>query len=63
MGVTIMPRNSIFSLLYLIIGFFVAISYGYAAISNISSLLSFLLAVMLWPAILLGLSLHLSLGI
>jgi hypothetical protein len=58
-----MPRNSIFSLLYLIIGFFVAINYGYAAISNISSLLSFLLAVMLWPAILLGLSLHLSLGI
>ena len=58
-----MPSNSIFSLLYLVIGFFVAISYGYTAISNISSLLSFLLAVMLWPAILLGLSLHLSLGI
>lgn len=58
-----MPSNSIFSLIYLIIGLFVAINNGYAAISNISTLLSFLLAVMLWPAILLGLSLHLSLGI
>jgi len=58
-----MASNSIISLVYTIIGFFVAINNGYAAISNISTLLSFLLAVMLWPAILLGLSLHLSLGI
>ena len=58
-----MASNSIISLVYTIIGFFVAINYGYAAITNLSSLLSFLLAVMLWPAILLGLSLHLNLGI
>ena len=58
-----MARNSIFSLVYTIIGFFVAINYGYAAVTNLSSLLSFLLVVMLWPAVLLGLSLHLSLGI
>ena len=58
-----MPSNSIFSLVYTIVGFFVAINYGYAVITNLSTLLSFLLAVMLWPAVLLGVSLHLSLGI
>lgn len=58
-----MASNSIISLVYTIVGFFVAINYGYAVITNLSTLLSFLLAVMLWPAVLLGVSLHLSLGI
>jgi hypothetical protein len=57
-----MRRNSTLSVIYIIIGFIIALSHGYNAITNISSLLSFLLAVILWPAILLGLSLHLALG-
>jgi hypothetical protein len=58
-----MRRNSIFSLIYLVIGFVIALQHGYNVITNLSTLASFLLAVLLWPAILLGLSLHLSLGI
>ncbi len=54
--------RSLFSLIYTLIGVVVAISLGYGAITNVSTLLSFILAVMLWPALMLGLSLHLNLG-
>ena len=60
-----MRRNrtvSLGTILYLIIGVVVALSNGYG-ITDLSSLLSFLLALFLWPLVLLGISLHVSLGV
>jgi hypothetical protein len=54
--------RSLFSVIYTIIGVVVAINLGYGTIISISTLLSFALAVMLWPALLFGLSVHLHLG-
>ncbi|MHC1560567.1 hypothetical protein ACR9E3_16545 [Actinomycetospora sp. C-140] len=48
-------------MVYLIIGLVVALSNNYG-ITDISSLLSFLLALFLWPLVLLGINLHVSLG-
>ena len=45
-----------------IIGVIVALSHGYP-IENLSTLLSFLLAVFLWPLVLLGVPLHINLGV
>jgi len=52
---------SLGGLLYIIIGVVVALSNGYG-ITDFSSLISFLLAMFLWPLVLLGISLHLALG-
>jgi len=49
------------TLLYLIIGVVVALSNGYG-ITDLSSLLSFLLAMFLWPLVLLGIDLHIRVG-
>ncbi|WP_285653772.1 hypothetical protein [Actinomycetospora sp. NBRC 106375] len=49
-------------MVYLIVGLVVALSNGYG-ITDLSSLLSFLLALFLWPLVLLGISLHVSLGV
>ena len=49
------------TLLYLIIGVVVALSNGYG-ITDLSSLLSFLLAMFLWPLVLLGINLQISVG-
>jgi len=56
-------RSSIFPFIYTVIGVIVAINSGYGSITSVSALLSFLLAVLLWPALFLGLSLHINLGI
>jgi hypothetical protein len=59
-----MRRNrsvSLGTVIYLIIGLVVALSNGYG-ITDLSSLLSFILALFLWPLVLLGIDLHLSLG-
>lgn len=53
---------SLGTLVWIIVGVVVALSHGYS-ITNFSSLLSFLLAMFLWPLVLLGLSLHVNLGI
>jgi hypothetical protein len=53
--------GSLGGLLYIIIGAVVALSNGYG-ITDLSSLLSFLLAMFLWPLVLLGINLHLALG-
>ncbi|MGH3693443.1 MAG: hypothetical protein ACRDRX_05515 [Pseudonocardiaceae bacterium] len=50
---------SLFGLLYIIIGVVVALTNGYA-IHSIGQLLSFLLAVLLWPLVLLGVNLHVA---
>ncbi|HSK60793.1 MAG TPA: hypothetical protein VK935_17265 [Actinomycetospora sp.] len=52
---------SLGTVLYLIIGLVVALSNGYG-ITDFSSLLSFLLALFLWPLVLLGINLELNVG-
>jgi hypothetical protein len=52
---------SLGGLIYIIIGVVVALSNGYG-ITDFSSLISFLLAMFLWPLVLLGVDLHLALG-
>ena len=57
-----MQRYSIGGIIYIIIGVIVASNRGYLAdLSSISHILSALLAIMLWPLLLLGVSLHLAL--
>ena len=53
---------SLGGLLWIIIGVVVALSNGYG-ITNGSSLISFLLAMLLWPLVLLGIDLHIDLGV
>jgi hypothetical protein len=52
---------SIGGLLWIVIGLVVALSHGYP-INDLSSLVSFVIALFLWPLVLLGLDLHLHLG-
>jgi len=52
------------TVIYLIIGMVLAMSHGYfTAIANVSDLLSAILAVLLWPLLLFGVNLHVSLGV
>jgi hypothetical protein len=48
---------SLFGVAYLLIGVVVAITNGYA-IHSIGDLLSFILAMFLWPLVLLAVNLH-----
>lgn len=52
--------GSIGGLIYTVIGFFVANSQGYLAITDINSILSAVLAVLLWPLLFFGVNLHLG---
>ncbi len=47
-------------LLYTVIGFFVANAHGYLAVTDLMSLLSAALAVILWPLLFFGVDLHLN---
>ncbi len=49
--------GSLFGLIYLIIGAVVAYTHGYV-LTGVGELLSFILAVFLWPLVLLGFNLH-----
>lgn len=56
-----MERYSIGGIIYIIIGVVVASNQGYLAnLGSISAILSALLAVLLWPLLLFGISLHLA---
>lgn len=56
-----MGRFSIVSVVYFIIGVVIAGNQGYlSSLGSIPRLLSALLAVVLWPLILLGINLHLA---
>lgn len=60
-----MYRNgpSLVGMLYLIIGIIVAAERGYLThLGSLNSILSALLAIVLWPALLFGANLHLTLG-
>jgi hypothetical protein len=53
---------SLVTLLWLGVGIVVALDHGYNTIRNLSDLLSLALAVLLWPAALLGFDLHVTLA-
>ena len=52
-------RISLFGLIYLAVGVVVALSNGYNSVAGLSQVLSLIIAVILWPAILFGVDLHL----
>ncbi len=56
------PLSGVIGLVYMIIGVVVASSHGYlaSALTSIPHLISVILAIFLWPAILLGANLHLG---
>ena len=51
-------RISLLSLVYLAIGVVVALTNGYNSVAGVSEVISLLLAIILWPAVLLGIDLH-----
>lgn len=57
-----MKRYSWGGIIYIIIGVFLASSHGYLNnLNSIANLLSALLAIILWPLLLVGVSLHIAL--
>ena len=52
-------RISLFGLIYLAIGVVVALTNGYNSVAGISEILSLVIAIILWPAVLFGVDLHL----
>jgi hypothetical protein len=53
-------RNiSLLALIWLIVGVVVAVQHGYITLALVKAILSAILAVVLWPLVLLGISLHL----
>ena len=52
-------RISLFGLIYLAIGVVVALTNGYNSVATLSDILSLIIGVVLWPAILFGVNLHL----
>jgi hypothetical protein len=50
--------RSIFSLVYVVVGFFVASANNYVHFDTLNAAFSFLLALLLWPLILFGVDLH-----
>lgn len=50
--------RSIFSLVYVVVGFFVASANNYAHFDTLSAALSFAAAILLWPLIFFGVDLH-----
>jgi len=52
-------RISLFGLIYLAIGVVIALTNGYNSVAGVSEILSLVIAIVLWPAVLLGVDLHL----
>ena len=50
---------SLLSLVYLAVGVVVALTHGYNSVAGLSEILSLIVSVILWPLVLLGVSLHL----
>ena len=51
-------RVSLLTLVYLAIGVVIALGNGYNSVAGVSEVISLLLAIILWPAVLLGIDLH-----
>ena len=52
-------RISLLGLVYLAVGVVVALTHGYNSVAGLSEVLSLIIAVILWPAVLFGVDLHL----
>jgi hypothetical protein len=52
-------RISLLGLVYLAVGVVIALTHGYNSVAGISETLSLIIAVILWPAVLFGVDLHL----
>ena len=52
-------RVSLVTLIYLAVGVVVALTHGYNDVSGLSQILSLIIAIVLWPAVLFGVNLHL----
>ena len=52
-------RISLFGLIYLAIGVVIALTNGYNSVAGVSEALSLIIAIVLWPLVLLGVDLHL----
>ena len=51
-----------FFLIYLAVGVVVALTNGYNTFTNVSEILSFIIAVLLWPAVVFGADLRVNVG-
>jgi hypothetical protein len=51
-------RIGLFGLIYLLIGVVVALTGGYNSVAGVSEVISLLAAIVLWPAVLFGVDLH-----
>ncbi len=52
-------RVSLLTLVYLAVGVVIALTHGYNSVAGVSQILSLVIAVVLWPAVLFGVDLHL----
>jgi len=54
---------SIGGFIYLLVGLVLAANHGYlGSLTNLSNIVSALLAILLWPLLLFGVNLHIALG-
>jgi hypothetical protein len=53
-------RFSLLGLIYVLVGIYIAFAYDYIGIALIKRILSVLLAIFLWPLVLLGVDLHID---
>jgi hypothetical protein len=51
-------RFSLLGLIYVLVGIYIAFAYDYIGIRLVKLVLSALLAIFLWPLVLLGVDLH-----
>jgi hypothetical protein len=51
-------RIGLFGLIYLLVGVVVALTNGYNSVAGISEVISLAAAIVLWPAVLFGVDLH-----
>jgi hypothetical protein len=51
-------RIGLFGLIYLLIGVVVALTSGYNSVAGVTEVISLVAAIVLWPAVLLGVDLH-----
>lgn len=60
MAVRIRNHVSITGLIYIIVGIVIAISHEYITVSLLARIASALLAIFLWPLVLLGIDMHIG---
>ena len=51
-------RIGLFGLIYLLVGVVVALTNGYNSVAGISEVISLAAAIVLWPAVIFGVALH-----